>query len=248
MTIRNDATRQTIRPHDLRTVRAVVPRQGQALLDADLDQQARHTLTRIEAETVDTLGSARRPPRGAGQLDGVQDHRRRHPGACGIGAGRGYLKGWLLENPTNVTLATQPHPRSDTQAAPYAMVLKSLVRHVDPVEETALRRPGARRRPGRRPGAARLAGLPLGAHGRLDHAHLRGHHQPRRLGQARSPPRPAHSRSCRTPPRQPPTPAASRPPAATPATRTSATASRSTAAARAPASRRSTARATTWPG
>ena len=57
MTIRNDATRATIRPRDGRRPRAVVARQGQVLLDADLDQQSRHLLDRLETESADELGS-----------------------------------------------------------------------------------------------------------------------------------------------------------------------------------------------
>ena len=61
------------------------------------------------------------------------------PADCGIGPGHGYLRGWLLENVTDpCTLATQPHPRTDTTlAAPYLLAIKALVRHVDPVEEPA---------------------------------------------------------------------------------------------------------------
>ena len=137
MTIRNDATRQTLRPADRRTARSVVPRQGQALLDADLDQQARHTLTRIESDTADTLGSPGRFVVPAGSTAFLITPAAT-PAACGIGAGRGYLGGWLLENPSACTLGTQPHPRTDPAVAgPVAMVVKSLVRHVDPVEETA---------------------------------------------------------------------------------------------------------------
>lgn len=138
MTIRNDATRQTIRPADRRTARSVVPRQGQALLDADLDQQARYTLTRIEADTADTLGSPGRFVVPAGSSAFLITPAAT-PSACGIGTGRGYLGGWLLDNPsTTCTLATQPHPRTDAAVAgPVAMVVKALVRHVDPVEEAA---------------------------------------------------------------------------------------------------------------
>jgi hypothetical protein len=136
MSIRNDATRQRIRQADPRVSRAVVPRQGQALLDADLDQQQRYSLARIEAETADILGEPGRlvVPAGSPAFAITADTS---PSACGIGAGRGYLDGWLVDNPTACTLAAQPHPRTDTATTPYAMVLKSLVRHVDPVEENA---------------------------------------------------------------------------------------------------------------
>ena len=78
MTIRNDATRATIRPKDGRRPRSVVARQGQVLLDADLDQQSRHLLDRVETETGDVLGSpglARCP----GHLDRLPDHGGGHP-------------------------------------------------------------------------------------------------------------------------------------------------------------------------
>ena len=53
MTIRNDATRTRIRIREKRRPRAVVTRQGQVLLDTDLDQQSRHHLERLEIETAD---------------------------------------------------------------------------------------------------------------------------------------------------------------------------------------------------
>jgi hypothetical protein len=138
MTIRNDATRQQLHPRDPRMARAVVPRQGQALLDADLDQQARHTLSRIEAETEDTFGSPGRfvVPAGSTAFAITADPT---PSAMGIGPGRGYLGGWLLEAAApGYTLGTQPHPRTDAAvAAPVAVVVKALIRHVDPVEEPA---------------------------------------------------------------------------------------------------------------
>ena len=54
MTIRNDATRLTVRPADRRHLRSVVARQGQVLLDADLDQQSRHLLDRVETGADDS--------------------------------------------------------------------------------------------------------------------------------------------------------------------------------------------------
>ncbi|MDD7942410.1 DUF6519 domain-containing protein [Actinomycetospora lutea] len=132
MTVRNDATRQKVRPKDAREPRSVVARQGQVLLDADLDEQARHVLDRVETETSDVLGLPDRFVVPAGSPGFAID-----PTNGGIGPGHGYLDGWLLDNPADTTLPTQPHPRTDTVAYPAALVVKALVRHVDPVEEPA---------------------------------------------------------------------------------------------------------------
>lgn len=137
MTIRTDATRLKLRPADPRRHRAVAPRQGQVLTDADLEQQSALTLTRIESATADMLGSPGRllvPGGSAAFLITAAAT----PAACGIGMGQGYLGGWQLDNAGPCTLATQPHPRNDTSpVAPVAIALKALVRHIDPVEEPA---------------------------------------------------------------------------------------------------------------
>src|SRR4051794_25015647 len=97
MTIRNDATRATIRPKDRRRPRSVIAGQGQVLLDADLDQQGRLLVGRVETETGDVLGSSGRlvvpPASTAFQITAAAT-----PDACGIGTGHGYLDGWLVEN------------------------------------------------------------------------------------------------------------------------------------------------------
>src|SRR4051812_48176591 len=138
MTIRNDATRLLIATKDKRRPRAVVARQGQVLLDADIDQQARHQIDRVEIETVDSLGSPGRflvPAGNSGfaiTADGAVAN-------FNIGKGRGYLDGWLLENASVCKLTTQPHPRiGDAVTLPSVIAVKSLVRFVDPVEEVAL--------------------------------------------------------------------------------------------------------------
>jgi hypothetical protein len=138
MTIRNDATRATIRPKDGRRPRSVVARQGQVLLDADLDQQSRHLLDRVETETGDVLGSPGRLVVPASST-AFQITAAATPDACGIGTGHGYLDGWLVENTTTgALLGTQPHPRTDTTpASPVLLALKALVRYVDSVEEPA---------------------------------------------------------------------------------------------------------------
>ncbi|MEH1095317.1 DUF6519 domain-containing protein [Micromonospora sp. CPCC 205739] len=142
MTIRNDATRLTLRPADQRRPRSVVPRQGQVLLDADIDQQATHLLDRVETGAEDTFGSGGRlvvPARSTGFLMTPAAK----PSDCEIGPGHGYLGGWLVENvPGKCALAKQPHPRDDsTPAVPFILALKALVRHVDPVEEPAFADP-----------------------------------------------------------------------------------------------------------
>ncbi|WP_051814045.1 DUF6519 domain-containing protein [Kitasatospora sp. MBT63] len=140
MTTRNDATRLTVRAKDDRRPRSLLGRQGQVLLDADLDQQSGHLLDRIETATDDMLGShgCLVVPPGSAAFAVTPAAT---PDACGLGRGHGYLGGWLVENTTaNCLLSTQPHPRTDTTPAatadaPVVLVLKSLIRYVDPVEE-----------------------------------------------------------------------------------------------------------------
>jgi len=142
MTIRNDATRATVRPKDPRALRSVVARQGQVLLDADLDQQSREALHRVETETQDVLGSPGRLVVPAGS-NAFAVTAAATPDACALGAGHGYLDGWLVENTADaVLLSGQPHPRTETTPAPpFLIALKSLVRYVDPVEEPAFADP-----------------------------------------------------------------------------------------------------------
>src|SRR5262245_10057056 len=98
MTMRNDATRTRIPIKEKRRPRAVAARQGQVLVDTDFDQQSRHHLERLETETVDTLGSPRRLLVPAGG-SGFKVTPGGTPQKFDIGSGRGYLDGWLLENP-----------------------------------------------------------------------------------------------------------------------------------------------------
>lgn len=143
MTIRNDATRLRIVTKDERQPRTVVARQGQVLLDADLDQQSRHQFYRIETETVDVLGSPGRlvVPENNNGFKVTADGG---PANFNIGDGRGYLAGWLVENAAVCKLTTQPHPRTangmaaDAVTAPAIVGLKALIRHVDPVEDPVL--------------------------------------------------------------------------------------------------------------
>lgn len=139
MTIRNDATRQRVITTDPRRARSVVSRQGQVLLDTDFDQQSRHLLERIEVETLDVLGSPQRLVYPAG-TDGFKiTLSGGAPVDFSIAAGRGYLKGWLVENAATCKLGTQPHPRAgDTLASPGIVALKALIRHIDPVEDPVL--------------------------------------------------------------------------------------------------------------
>jgi hypothetical protein len=139
MTIRNDATRQRIDAKEKRRARAIVSRQGQVLLDTDFDQQTAALLGRIETEAADVFDSAGRLVYPAGTT-GFQVSASGNASNFDIGAGHGYLDGWLLENPATAKLATQPHPRNpaDTVAPPAIVGLKALVRFIDPVEDPAL--------------------------------------------------------------------------------------------------------------
>ncbi|WP_112310783.1 DUF6519 domain-containing protein [Pseudogemmobacter bohemicus] len=135
MTIRIDASRQKIRPNDPRKPRAPVFRQGQVLLDAELDQAARLILERGETGDADIFAAP-------GRLvapNGDPGFQVSLAGAnIRLAAGRGYLGGWLLENTALVTLATQPNPWTGAAPqTPMALVIKALIRNIDPVEETA---------------------------------------------------------------------------------------------------------------
>lgn len=138
MTMRNDATRRDIPVRDPRRPRSMVARQGLVLLDTHLDQQSIAQLDRIEIETADILGSKGRLVYPAGDT-GFRITGAAPAANFDIGAGHGYLDGWLLENPVACKLATQPHPRTGDVVNPVAIIgLKALVRHVDPIEEPAL--------------------------------------------------------------------------------------------------------------
>jgi len=145
MTIRNDATRLRLPTREQRRLRAVVPRQGQVLLDTDFDQHSNLQLERIEQETRDTLGSPGRLLVPAGS-DGfkITNDASNNPI---VGAGHGFLDGWLLDNaaacrmftPPPAGSVTQPHPRESAALTPTTVVgIKALVRHLDPAEEPVL--------------------------------------------------------------------------------------------------------------
>lgn len=138
MTMRNDATRHRIPARDRRRPRAMVARQGLVLLDTHLDQQSNALLDRIEIEAADILGSKGKLVYPAGET-GFRITGAAPASNFDIGAGDGYLDGWLLENPAVCKLTTQPHPRLTDVVNPAAIIgIKALVRHVDPVEEPAL--------------------------------------------------------------------------------------------------------------
>jgi hypothetical protein len=134
MTIRSDATRLRIPQRDARQLRAVVARQGQVLLDADINGQAETLLARVEEEARDTMGSPGRlvVPAGTGAFAATIAGS---PAVVSIGVGDAYLDGWRVENIAACTLAGQPHPYTGNVGATAALVLKALVRHVDPVED-----------------------------------------------------------------------------------------------------------------
>lgn len=138
MTIRSDSTRRRIPSPERRRPRAMVARQGLVLLDTHLDQGAAALLDRVEIETSDLLDSSGRLVYPAGD-SGFRIVSGTSAANFDIGAGHGYLDGWLLENPAIAKLATQPHPRAgDTVTAPAIVAIRALVRHIDPVEDPAL--------------------------------------------------------------------------------------------------------------
>nr|WP_314445294.1 DUF6519 domain-containing protein [uncultured Sphingomonas sp.] len=147
MTIRNDATRQRMLTGEKRAFRAVVPRQGQVLLDTDFDDLARLTNDRLETGDADIIGARGRLAvpalssgfavssvnLGGGKIDAE------------VSPGRGYLDGWLIENRALFTLSAagpttaQPHPwNRPAQPTPAIVAIRAVIRLVDPVEEPAL--------------------------------------------------------------------------------------------------------------
>ncbi|HEX8655347.1 MAG TPA: DUF6519 domain-containing protein [Allosphingosinicella sp.] len=138
MTNRFDGTRMRVPVKERRAFRGVDVSQGMVLLDVDLNEQGAALLNRIEDETVDILGSKGKFVYPAGDT-GFRITGSAPAANFDIGAGHGYLDGWLLENPAVCKLGTQPHPRTGDVVNPVAIIaLKALVRHVDRVEEPAL--------------------------------------------------------------------------------------------------------------
>jgi hypothetical protein len=129
VTIRNDASRPEARLADRRRARSVVARQGQVLLDIDVNTAGETAAERVELEALDTLGQLAAPIAAGGFQIG--------PGGT-ISAGRLYLDGLLVENPAPVTLAAQPHPAAALPAGAAIVAIKALVRHIDPVEDRRL--------------------------------------------------------------------------------------------------------------
>lgn len=137
MTIRNDATRLRLPQRDKRLRRAVVARQGQVLLDTDINHQAEVLLGRVEAEARAIMGSPGMLVYPAGTT-GFAITAGGAAANFNIGAGEGYVDGWRLENPAQVKLNTQLHPRAAALSLPSLIAVKTLVRHIDPVEERAM--------------------------------------------------------------------------------------------------------------
>ncbi|UAK23284.1 DUF6519 domain-containing protein [Sphingomonas nostoxanthinifaciens] len=129
MTIRNDSSRPAARLSGGRRPRSVVARQGQVLLDVDLNEEAASAAERIEIEALDMLGSPAVPFHAAGFKIGAGGT---------ISVGRLYLDGLLVENLAPCTLDTQPHPADPIPTAGGLVTLKAVVRLVDPVEDRAL--------------------------------------------------------------------------------------------------------------
>jgi len=138
MTIRNDATRARIPVKEARPLRGVVARQGQVLLDTDVNELARTALDRVETADAAMLGPPDRLLYPAGTSGFAVSGTLAN---CTIAPGTGYLKGWQLVNAaaSPVTLLNQPNPWKGAAPAPSAVVvLKALVRHIDPAEDPAL--------------------------------------------------------------------------------------------------------------
>jgi hypothetical protein len=129
--MRNDASRPEAKLSNRRSARSVIARQGQVLLDIDVNTAGEISAGRAEVEALDTLGQLAAPLAAAGFQIG--------PGPdATISAGRLYIDGLLVENPTAVTLTTQPHRAAALPAGPAIVAIKALVRHIDPVEDRGL--------------------------------------------------------------------------------------------------------------
>lgn len=138
MTVRSDSTRLQISPRDKRPLRAVAPRQGQVLLDADIEQDGRLTLARVDGDMADGIGAPGRFAYPSGTPAFAVQTGGSGPMNLTIQPGHGFLDGWRLDNMAACSLATQPHPRSgDAPGLPAVLAIKALVRHIDPVEEPA---------------------------------------------------------------------------------------------------------------
>ena len=139
MTVRTDSTRLQIDTRDKRPLRAVAPRQGQVLLDADLDQNERLTLARVDGDMADVIGASGRFAYPSGTPAFAVQTGGGGPMNLTIQPGHGFQDGWRLDNMAACTLATQPHPRSgDAPTLPAVLAVKALVRHIDPVEDSAI--------------------------------------------------------------------------------------------------------------
>jgi hypothetical protein len=139
---RNDASTKHLALKDLRRARSVIARQGQVLLDSEINAQSGLTLARIETETLDIIGQT-------GTVSGSSAFKITALGTqIEIGAGRIYVDGLLVENmpsggaPTSL-FADQPHPPAVlAPTSPGGLVgLKIVVRYVDPVEDEGLIEP-----------------------------------------------------------------------------------------------------------
>jgi hypothetical protein len=137
MTMRNDATRQRIPVAEKRRLRRVVARQGQVMLDTDVNDGAQLLLDRVETADAYMLGPPDRLlyPAGTGGFlmsGGTTSSVNFEPGLA-------YLNGWQVENVARCSLTTQANPfPGSSPGPPFAMVLKALVRHIDPAEEGGL--------------------------------------------------------------------------------------------------------------
>ncbi len=136
MTMRNDASRPHAPVRESRPLRSVVARQGQVLLDTDVNDGAALLLGRLESADAHMLGSP-----GRLLVPGGSNGFAVAGGGAGItiAAGTAYLDGWQVVNAAPATLANQPNPWAGAIApGAFAVALRALVRHVDPAEEPGL--------------------------------------------------------------------------------------------------------------
>lgn len=129
-----DLTRSTFRSEQ--HFRAVRMQQGRVQLDADWNEQQDLLNHRIETETRDTLGASAGPLAAPGfGLTGVG-------GNVEISAGHYYVDGLLCENPSVVTLNTQPSlPPDGTKLTDgiYLGYIEVWLRHITALEDPLLR-------------------------------------------------------------------------------------------------------------
>lgn len=145
--MKSDLSRDTFDP--AKHLTRVIMQQGKVTLDADHNEQVSILLHYLWTLAGDVLGSAAAPKAGGGfvlsPVPGGSD------GFFGIGKGRYYVDGILVENEADTTYAQQADyplpdddplrskPSSDRQVGPFLAYLDVWERHITWIEDSAIR-------------------------------------------------------------------------------------------------------------